>query len=118
MCVKKPSDVGATPTPVLDGLRDLCHAGGRYDWSVDIAGCLAEEGFRDSKVTFFGDSREMERAFNDQHMLTMEEFAMVLQRAGQKDQAQHIHRLIGEAFREAKEGAALCIPRLVCTAQK
>lgn len=117
MCVKKPADP-ATQTPALDELRDLCHSGGRYDWSVDIATILGEEGFWDSKITYFGDGREWERALNDQHMLTMEEFAGVLMDKGERDQARHMQRLIGEAFREATGGAALCIPRLVCTARK
>ncbi|MCJ1275035.1 hypothetical protein MMC21_002835 [Puttea exsequens] len=116
MCVKK-EDTNVQ-APALEGLWNLCHADGKYDWSVHIPSFLIEEGFQGAKLESFGDRQDMARAFNDQHMLTMEEFATTMAKIGQKDMARNIQRLISDAFLEATYGATLCIPRVVCIARK
>lgn len=116
MCVKK--DDATMATPALDGLRNLCYSDGRYNWSTEIASFLSGEGFLDAKLEHFGDSKEIARAFNDQHMLTMEEFAVMMAKNGQKIMAQNIYQLISDAYYETLKGATLCIPRVVCTAQR
>lgn len=116
MCIKK--DDPSLKTPALDEIYSLCHSSGKYDWSVQIANILAEEGFRNAEIEYFGDSQEMARAFNDQHMLTMDEFATMMTKIGQREMARNIYQLIGDAFHEATKGAMLCIPRVVCTANK
>lgn len=116
MYVKK--DDASTKAPALDELRNLCYSNGKYDWSVQIPKFLAEEGFRDIRFEYIGDSKEMARAFNDQHMLTMEEFATMMAKSGRKEMASNMYQLIGEACCEATKGTTLCIPRIVCTARK
>ena len=116
MCVRK--DDVTVNAPALDELRKLCHSNGKYDWSIQIAEFLTKEGFEDAKLEYFGDSKEIARAFNDQHMLTMDEFAIMMAKTGQSEMARNIYQLIGDACREATKGATLCIPRVVCTAHK
>ena len=114
MCVKK-DDVFVNAL-ALDELRKLCYSNGKYDWSVQIAEFLTNEGFEDAKLEYVGDSKEIERAFQDQHMLTMEKFAIMMAKTGQREMARNIYPLIRDACREATKGATLCIPRVVCTA--
>ncbi|KAL8718666.1 MAG: hypothetical protein Q9225_004219 [Loekoesia sp. 1 TL-2023] len=104
--------------PALDGLYNLCRSDGKNDWSVKLPEFLSKEGFTDPTIDYFGDSRDIMRAFHDQHMLTLEEFATTAARKGQKEMAKKIYQLIEDAFHEATKGATLCIPRVVCTARK
>ena len=116
MCIKK-YDPSLT-TPALDEIYSLCYSNGKYNWSVQIANVLAEEGLWNARIDYCGDSRVMARAFNDQHMLTMDEFAMRMTKIGQKEKARNVNQLISDAFHEATEGSTLCIPRVVCIANK
>ncbi|KAF3806819.1 hypothetical protein GCG54_00007068 [Colletotrichum gloeosporioides] len=108
----------AMPTPGLDQLRDWTRAGGRHDWTVQLADFVAEEGFVDAKTDFVGDGPELARAFNDQHLLTAEEFAEGLAKLGNAESAAKYFRIVEDAHGEAVSGAALCVPRVVCTARK
>ncbi|KAK2038881.1 umta methyltransferase family protein [Colletotrichum somersetense] len=108
----------ALPTPALDQLRDWTRAGGRHDWTVRLADFVTEEGFIDANMDFVGDGLELARAFNDQHMLTVEEFAEGLAKLGNAESAAKYFRLVEEAHSESMSGAALSVPRVVCTARK
>lgn len=79
---------------------------------------MTDEGFLGVGIEHFGDSPELIRAFNEQHLLTMEEFALRLLKIGQKDAAGKFFDLIREGYQESIAGAALCIPRIVCVGRK
>lgn len=59
-----------------------------------------------------GDRPDLVRAFNEQHLLPMEEFAAGLAKVGKTEAAARFHRLIEEAYHESTTGAALCISRV------
>ncbi|KAI0868434.1 hypothetical protein GGS24DRAFT_482398 [Hypoxylon argillaceum] len=104
-------------TPALDALRDWSHAGGRHDWTIRLDDFCAEEGLVDTKIEHYGDPPELARAFNDQHLLTAEEFAAGLAKHGKVEEASRYSRLIQEGYSESVSGAALCVPRVVCLAR-
>ncbi|KAK4113327.1 hypothetical protein N656DRAFT_778088 [Canariomyces notabilis] len=105
-------------TPALDQLRDWSWADGRHDWTVKLDQFIAEEGFQDVKAEFIGDPPELARAFNEQHLLTAEEFAEGLVKLGKKEVASKYFSLVEEAYNESAAGAALSVPRVVCVARK
>lgn len=115
MSVKKVDP--ALLTPGLDQLRDWSWAGGRHDWTVRLAEFAAEEGFVNTKIEFVGDGLELARAFNDQHLLTAEEFAQGLAKLGNGEMAAKYFGIVEKAYKESVRGAALCVPRVVCTAR-
>ncbi|OTA64768.1 hypothetical protein K449DRAFT_411371 [Hypoxylon sp. EC38] len=115
-CVKK-VDPNAQ-TPALDQLRQWSWAEGLRDWTVKLPQFFTEEGFRDVKIDFVGDSLELAKAFNEQHLLTAEEFAEGLVKLGKQEAASKYFRLVEEAYEESMTGAALCVPRVVCIGQK
>jgi SAM-dependent methyltransferase len=104
--------------PALEKIREMSYADGRYNWTLQLPDFMKEEGFQNVMMEHFGDKPELVRSFNEQHMLTMEEFAISLEKAGKKEAASTFHKLIGEAYQESTTGAALCIPRIVCLGQK
>ena len=104
--------------PALDKLREMSYAGGRHDWTLHIPQFLAEGGFQDTKMEYFGDEDALIRAFNEQHLLTMEEFAHGLLKNGKKEAASTFFQLVVDGYKESILGAALCIPRIVCVARK
>ncbi|KAF2114305.1 UMTA methyltransferase family protein [Lophiotrema nucula] len=108
----------AIASPALDEIHSLCYSGGRHDWTLTIPEMLAEEEFTNTSMTKFGDKPGLARAFNDQHMLTMEEFAAGMIRVGKHDVANKAFDLIGKAHGESVRGATLCIPRIVVVAHK
>lgn len=116
MCIKK-VDPGLQ-APALEQLREWSWADGRHDWTTQLPRFFAEEGFHDSKIDYVGDSPELTRAFNEQHLLTAEEFAEGLVKLGKPEAAAKYFRLVQEAYEESIAGAALCVPRVVCVGQK
>lgn len=116
MCVKKVDP--NLQAPALDQLREWSWAEGRHDWTIQLPQFFTEEGFHDAKIDYFGDSPELIRAFNEQHLLTAEEFAEGLVKLGKPEAASKYFRLIQEAYNESVAGAALCVPRIICVAQK
>jgi hypothetical protein len=84
---------------------------------LHLPDCMQEEAFQNVTMEPFGDNLELICAFNELHMLTMEEFAAKLEKVG-KEVVSTFHKLIGEAYQESITGAALCIPRIVCIRQK
>ena len=116
MCVKKVDSL--LQAPALEQLREMSYANGRNDWILQLPRSASEEGFQDAILYHFGDSIELARAFNEQHLLTMEEFALGLTKIGKKKEALRFYKVIGDAYQESLKGAALCIPRVVCVAHK
>ena len=116
MCVKKVDP--NLQAPALDQLREWSWAEGRHDWTVQLPQFFTEEGFHAPKIDYFGDSPELIRAFNEQHLLTVEEFAEGLVKLGKPEAASKYFRLIQEAYNESVAGAALSVPRITCVAQK
>ena len=108
----------SVPAPALDQIRDMCYAGGRYNWVLDLSQSIVEVGFEVLGFYHYGDDGDLVRAFNEQHLLTMEEFALNLIRIGKKEEAAKFFELIGDGYQESIEGAGLCIPRVVCVAAK
>ena len=104
--------------PALDKIKEMAYASGRYNWTLQLPEFMREEGFQEVTMEHFGDNIEFVRAFNELHMLTMEEFAVSLEKIGKKEAASTFHKLIGEAYQESTTGAALCIPRIVCLGRK
>ncbi|KAM4065219.1 methyltransferase [Hirsutella rhossiliensis] len=116
MSVKK---VDPNPqAPALEQLRDWSRAEGRHEWTVRLPQFFIEEGFHDATIDFFGDRPELARAFNDQHLLTVEEFAEGLAKLGKPEAASNYFGLVEKAYNESVAGAALCVPRIVCVARK
>lgn len=105
-------------TPALDQLREWSWADGRHDWTVRLPEFCTEEGFQDVKADFVGDPPELARAFNEQHLLTTEEFAEGLVKLEKPDAAAKYFQVVEEAYNESISGAALCVPRIVCVARK
>ena len=116
MCVKT-VDPSVT-APSLEKLREMSYANGRHDWVLRLPEFAKEVGFEDVEMKFFGDDVEFAKAFNVQHLLTMEEFATSLMRVGEREGAERFYRLIGDGYRESLKGAAFCIPRVVCMGRK
>ncbi|EFX02850.1 umta methyltransferase family protein [Grosmannia clavigera kw1407] len=108
----------ALATPALDQLRAWSWAGGRRDWTVRLAEFMADVGFSAAKTDFYGDPLPLVRAFNEQHLLTADEFALGLAKLGQADAANKYFKLVEDAYVESVVGASLSVPRVVCTAQK
>ena len=104
--------------PALDQLLDWSCAEGRHDWTVQLPQFLTAEGFHDATIDFYGDGPELARAFNDQHLLTAEEFAEGLAKLGKTEAAAKYFQLLEDAYSESIAGAALCVPRIVCVARK
>ncbi|KAG4032390.1 hypothetical protein MFRU_007g02940 [Monilinia fructicola] len=104
--------------PALQQMKELSWAHGRHDWTIQLPQFLIEEGFQNAKMEHFGDTPELTRAFNEQHLLTMEEFASSLVKLGNHEAASKYFRLIEEGYEESVAGAAFCVPRIVCVAQK
>ncbi|APA10311.1 hypothetical protein SS1G_07231 [Sclerotinia sclerotiorum 1980 UF-70] len=105
-------------TPALEQIREMSWANGRHDWTVKLPDFLQEAGFQDVKMQYFGDEDRLTRAFNEQHLLTMDEFASSLVKMGKVDAANKFYELIQQGYQESTVGAALCIPRIVCVAKK
>lgn len=105
-------------TPALDQLRDWSWADGRHDWTVKLPQFFTEEEFQDAKADFFGDSPELARAFNEQHLLTAEEFAKGLVKLGKPQAASKYFEIVEDAYNESIAGAALCVRRVICIARK
>jgi SAM-dependent methyltransferase len=104
--------------PALQEIYEMSYAQGRYNWTLDIPVRLSAERFESVVLTKYGDEARLSRAFHDQHLFTMEEIAGGMRRAGKAHVAARLEQLIEEAHAECVSGAALCIPRVVCVAQR
>jgi hypothetical protein len=104
--------------PAVEKLLEMSSSDGRHDWTLDLPQFMGKEGFVEVEMEKFGDEDRVVRACNEQHLLTMEEFAASLVKMGKKEAAEEFYRTIGEAYQESTKGAALCIPRVVCVGRK
>ena len=118
MHVKYADRSNLTSVSVLEQIREICWSKGKYDWLLGLPDILSKAGFIDATLEKFGDSVELVRVFGEQHLMTMEEFAFNLKKAGKIEQATRFYQLIDQAYQEIVGGAALCIPRFVCVARK
>jgi hypothetical protein len=96
----------------------MSYANGRYNWVLTIPDMMAEMGFQGTSIEHIGDPDELIRAFNEQHLLTMEFFGWTLAKNGKKEGAGKFFQLVKDGYQESVAGAALCIPRVVCCARK
>lgn len=104
--------------PALEQVRDWSWADGRHDWTVRLPQFLTDEGFCNATIDFFGDSPDLRRAFTDQHLLTIEEFAEGLSKLGKPEAASKYFNIIEKAHEESINGNVICVPRIICTARK
>lgn len=65
---------------------------------------MRKEGFVEVEVEKFGDEDVMVKAFNEQHLLTMEDFAASLVKMEKKKAAEEFYKTIGEAYEESTSG--------------
>jgi SAM-dependent methyltransferase len=107
-----------TDTPAFDRLLHFVRSNGRHDWVLSLPGILEKNGFTDARLDHYRDRTELVMANGQQHLMTMEEFAGSLQRKGMLEEARNIHQLIADCCREASQGVALSMPRVVCVARK
>lgn len=107
----------STSAPALEEIKDASHAGGRDDWVLNLPHLLTEAGFQDAKIHFYDDPPDLARAFNDQHLSTME-FATKLASQGQMEAASRFAHLVQAGYQEGVNGAALCFPRVVVVARR
>ncbi|KAI5859445.1 hypothetical protein GGS23DRAFT_318066 [Durotheca rogersii] len=104
-------------TPALDQLAAWLRAR-RHNWGTQLARFLGEEGFQDATIESFGDRPDLARAVSGANLLGVEEVAECMATLGESETAAKYFRLIEEAHEESIAGAALCVPRVVCTARK
>ncbi|KAL1980883.1 hypothetical protein VTN96DRAFT_3379 [Rasamsonia emersonii] len=107
-------------SPALDELVRMSYSDGRHNWPLELPKLLMQDGlFEDAQLECYGDPPGVVRAFNDMHLLTMDEFASRLIQIGQHEAAAKFYRIIRDGYREcATGGAAFCVPRVVVTARK
>lgn len=114
--VKKVDESQAAPA--ADEMGRASRSGGQYDWTASIGNSLRSEGMDVVAEEVIGDPPHLVRAFHDQHLLTLDEFAVRLLEEGKKDAARYFAGLIERAYQESQNGAALCIPRMVFVARE
>ncbi|TGO89254.1 hypothetical protein BPOR_0117g00020 [Botrytis porri] len=114
----KTSSSSALQAPALQQIRTMSWANDRYDWTLRITWFLKDAGFEEIDLQSSGDEDRLVRAFNEQHLLTMEEFADSLMGMGKEEAAEMWWGLIERGEREAEQGNELCIPRVVCRGRK
>jgi len=85
--------------PALDKLRAMSWSNGRYDWTLDLPDFIKDVGFRDVSMEHFDDKDELVPAFNEQHLLTMEEFGLSLTGLGRKRGERSFSRLLETVIR-------------------
>lgn len=105
-------------SPSLDAIIDMSHSGGRHDWLVKLPEMLSKQGFVEASIEEFDDPVELCRAFNDQHLMTMEEFAEGLAKAGKQGPSEKVLEVVRNGYHESTKGAAICYPRVCCIAKK
>ena len=105
-------------TPALHELRKRVYSEGRNDWTLRLPDLFTDQGLLDNKIYHFKDLPDLIRANGEQHLLTMEEFALSLERNGHREAAADLFKLVQDAGNEMSGGAALSMPRLVCVGRK
>ncbi|KAL9088349.1 MAG: hypothetical protein Q9165_006274 [Trypethelium subeluteriae] len=104
--------------PALEQIREMNWAGGKYDWLLNLPKLLQDAGFENTSLQQFGDPDHLVRPCCDLNLMTMEEFAYGLRKAGENREAKAFQSIISKAYEESIRGAALCVTRFVCLAYK
>lgn len=104
-------------TPALDRLEKMFHFDGRMDWPLHLARAMRAAGFETATTGRYADKPGTQRAFHEQHLMAMEEYAVGLQKDGKQEAADECFDAIKQARVESMQGAGISIPRLVCLAR-
>ena len=105
-------------SPGLDAIVAMSDSGGRHNWVSQLAELMSQAGLLDIQRDKFDDPAPLVRAFNDQHLMTMTEFATGLVRAGKAEAAKNVLEMIKKGYGESVDGAAICYPRICCVGRK
>lgn len=108
----------SAPCRAFQELRTFVYSKGKNDWVLNLPQMLENHGFTDAQRFHFEDRPELSKANSDQHLLTMEEFALRLAKENKQEEARKVRHLISAVSREAGTGTALSMPRIVCVARK
>ncbi|KAJ5493302.1 hypothetical protein N7539_002048 [Penicillium diatomitis] len=104
--------------PAFDRLRQFVYSNGRHDWVLNLPELLAQNGFTDTRLEHFDDSIELSTANGEQHLATMDEFVLSLEKKNMMEDAQNIRQLLKDVAVEAVHGVALSMPRVVAVGRK
>jgi SAM-dependent methyltransferase len=105
-------------TPALDKIREFVHSDGRHDWVFDLPLHLLKHGFEDCQLTFYHGRPDLISHDTEIHLMTITEFNGQMRKEGREDEARQIDDLVESAYEEAKLGAGVTTPRVVCVARK
>ncbi|PLB46270.1 UMTA methyltransferase family protein [Aspergillus steynii IBT 23096] len=104
--------------PALEEIQSMLYATGRHNWALELPRTLTDCGFEDAWIDYYDEAPELVRAFNDQHLMTIEEFAGKLAQLGQVETAREVYDLVKTGYEESVQGVALSVPRVVVVARK
>ncbi|KAJ6043685.1 hypothetical protein N7499_006104 [Penicillium canescens] len=105
-------------TPAFDRLRQFVYSNGRHDWVLDLPTLMEQNGFEGARLDHFRDRVDLVTANGEQHLATMEEFVLSLEKKGMVEDAGNIRCLLRDVIVEAVQGVALSMPRAVVVARK
>ncbi|KAJ5911454.1 uncharacterized protein N7473_000757 [Penicillium subrubescens] len=105
-------------TPAFDRLRQFVYSSGRHDWVLNLPVLLAQNGFAEPQLEHFQDRVDLGTANGGQHLATMDEFVLSLEKKDMVDDAENIRQLLRDVAVEAVHGVALSMPRVVVIARK
>jgi SAM-dependent methyltransferase len=105
-------------TPAFDRLRQFVYSNGRHDWVLDLPTLMEQNGFEGARLDHFRDRIDLATANGEQHLATMEEFVLSLEKKGMVEDAGNIRCLLRDVVVEAVQGVALSMPRAVAVARK
>ena len=114
-CVKRLDR--SVQAPALQEFRNASYSQDRNDWTLRLDD-MRDEGLKNATIYHFQDKLELTKANGDQHLLTLDEFASRLAKAGKTEESAKLFGLLELAHKESLQGAALSIPRVVCVARK
>ena len=106
------------PTPALQQMHKLMDGHGRFEWTIGLDALMKENGFEDATLYQYDDPLELAKAHNDMLLVMLEEFAAGTAKRKGKEEAALMQELIQAIYREAQEGAAMSVPKIVCVARK
>ena len=105
-------------TSKSEELRAMVYSQGRHDWTLELHRFFGEAGLLDSRISHYQDRPDLARANGEQHLLTMEEFALALMENKRAEEASKTLQLIKDVYEEVLTGAALSMPRVVCVGRR
>ena len=95
----------------------MVYSQGRHDWTLELHRFFGEAGLVNSRISYYQDRLDLDRANGEQHLLTMEEFALALIATKREEEASKTLQLIKDVY-EVITGAALSMPRVVCVGRR